>query len=44
MYEQLSDAMASNPIGHMVTETGVRPAYRFMTSILMPGIIRPEIQ
>jgi prepilin-type N-terminal cleavage/methylation domain-containing protein/prepilin-type processing-associated H-X9-DG protein len=44
MYEQLSLAMQANPIGHDVTETGSRPAFRFMASILLPGIIRPEIQ
>lgn len=44
MYEQLSRAIESNPLGHDVTEPGSRPAYRFMTSILLPGIIRPEIQ
>ncbi len=47
IYEELAKQMQPNsgqaPL-HEVTETGVRPAYRFMTTILLPGIIRPEIQ
>jgi prepilin-type processing-associated H-X9-DG protein len=47
IYEELALRMQPNagqaPL-HEVTETGVRPAYRFMTTILLPGIIRPEIQ
>ena len=47
IYEQLAQIMqpnASLPPQHEITETGSRPAFRFMSSILMPGIIRPEIQ
>ena len=47
IYEELALQMQPNPGQaplHEVTETGVRPAYRFMTTILLPGIIRPEIQ
>jgi prepilin-type N-terminal cleavage/methylation domain-containing protein len=47
IYEQLEKIMQPNsslPPLHEVTETGSRPAFRFMASILMPGVIRPEIQ
>lgn len=47
IYEQLEKIMQPNPSLpplHEVTETGSRPAFRFLASILMPGIVRPEIQ
>jgi prepilin-type N-terminal cleavage/methylation domain-containing protein len=47
IYEELEKAMQPNPGAaplHAVTETGSRPAFRFMTTILLPGVVRPELQ
>jgi prepilin-type N-terminal cleavage/methylation domain-containing protein len=44
IYEQLEATFNDDDDGHDVTELGLRPAFRAITSILMPGVIRPEIQ
>lgn len=44
IYEELATAFEASPEGHDVTETGSRPAFRFLSSILLPGIVRPELQ
>ena len=44
IYEELAQLIENDPDGHDVTEIGARPAFRFMTTILLPGIIRPELQ
>jgi len=47
IYKQLEELMMPNGGSvpqHFVTETGNRPAFRFMASILLPGIVRPELQ
>ena len=47
IYEELEKAMQPNPGAaplHAVTETGSRPAFRFMSTILLPGVVRPELQ
>ena len=43
IYEELATAFEASPEGHDVTETGSRPAFRFLSSILLPGIVRPEL-
>jgi len=42
LYEELSLRMEQQ--GHGVIEYGSRPAFRFFTQILLPGVIPPEIQ
>ncbi len=42
VYEQLEQIFRQQ--NHFAIETGTRPAFRFMSSILLPGIVRPEIQ
>jgi len=42
LYEELS--LRFEQQGHGVIEYGSRPAFRFFTQILLPGIIPPEIQ
>jgi prepilin-type processing-associated H-X9-DG protein len=44
IYEQLEATFNADADGHDVTEVGSRPAFRFLTTILLPGIVRPEIQ
>ena len=47
IYEELEKTMQPNagaPPLHAVTEVGSRPAFRFMTTIMLPGIVRPELQ
>ncbi|MFM7051247.1 MAG: type II secretion system protein [Planctomycetota bacterium] len=47
IYEQLAKIMQPNPNQppiHFAIETGSRPAFKFMSSILLPGIVRPELQ
>lgn len=44
IYEELAQLFENDADGHDVTELGGRPAFRFMATILLPGIIRPELQ
>jgi len=47
IYEELARIMQPNPSApplHAVTELGARPAFRFMATILLPGVVRPELQ
>ena len=47
IYRELAEIMQpdeSAPPIHFAVETGARPAHKFMTGILLPGILRPEIQ
>jgi prepilin-type N-terminal cleavage/methylation domain-containing protein len=44
IYEELANTFASDADGHDVTEVGSRPAFRYLTTILLPGVIRPELQ
>jgi prepilin-type N-terminal cleavage/methylation domain-containing protein/prepilin-type processing-associated H-X9-DG protein len=47
IYEELERIMQPNPAApplHAVTELGGRPAFRFMATILLPGVVRPELQ
>jgi hypothetical protein len=34
----------AKPPVHNVVEPGERPAFRFMAGIILPGIVRPELQ
>ena len=47
IYRELAEIMQPDPAAppiHFAVETGARPAHKFMTSILLPGILRPDIQ
>jgi len=47
IYKELEQIMQPNPNAppiHFAVEGGARPAHRFMSGILLPGIVRPEIQ
>jgi prepilin-type N-terminal cleavage/methylation domain-containing protein/prepilin-type processing-associated H-X9-DG protein len=44
VYEQLATTVDADSDGHDVTEVGSRPAFRFMSTIMLPGIVRPELQ
>lgn len=44
IYEQLEQTFNADSDGHDVTEVGSRPAFRFLSTILLPGIVRPELQ
>ena len=44
IYEELARLIEEDNDSHDVTELGSRPAFRFMSTILLPGIIRPELQ
>lgn len=47
IYKELADIMQPNPSAppiHFAVEVGTRPAHRFMSGILLPGIVLPEIQ
>jgi prepilin-type N-terminal cleavage/methylation domain-containing protein len=47
IYKELEQIMQPNPNAppiHFAVEIGARPAHRFMSGILLPGIVRPEIQ
>ena len=41
---QLMQPIPAKPPLHNVTEPGDRPAFRFMAGIILPGIVRPELQ
>jgi NADH-quinone oxidoreductase subunit H len=46
-YDQLARLMQPNPAKppvHNVVEPGEQPAFRFMAGIILPGIVRPELQ
>jgi prepilin-type N-terminal cleavage/methylation domain-containing protein/prepilin-type processing-associated H-X9-DG protein len=47
IYKELAEIMQPNPNAppiHFAQELGERPAHRFMTGILLPGILRPDLQ
>jgi prepilin-type N-terminal cleavage/methylation domain-containing protein/prepilin-type processing-associated H-X9-DG protein len=47
IYSQLAKLMQPNPAKapvHGVIEPGTRSAFRFMSTIILPGIVRPELQ
>jgi prepilin-type N-terminal cleavage/methylation domain-containing protein len=47
IYPELARLMQPNPAKppvHNVVEQGERPAFRFMAGIILPGIVRPELQ
>jgi len=47
IYPQLAQLMQpdpSKPPVHNVTEKGERPAFRFMSGIILPGIVRQDLQ
>lgn len=47
IYKELADIMQPNPNAppiHFAQELGERPAHRFMAGILLPGILRPDLQ
>ena len=47
IYKELEEIMQPNPNAppiHFAVELGARPAHRFMSGIMLPGIVRPEIQ
>lgn len=47
IYDQLARLMQPSPAKppiHNVIEPGDHPAFRFMAGIILPGIVRPEIQ
>ena len=47
IYDQLARLMQPNPAKppvHNVVEPGEQPAFRFMAGIILPGIVRPELQ
>ena len=47
IYKELEQIMQPDPGAppiHFAVEAGTRPAHRFMSGIMLPGIVRPEIQ
>lgn len=47
IYKQFQEAAQpddSLPPNHNTFEPGTRPAFRFMVGVLLPGVIRPEVQ
>ena len=47
IYRELAEIMQPDPASapiHFAVETGTRPAHKYMSGILLPGIVKPEIQ